>query len=155
MKDMPKPTDAHRKLEKLVGTWTGEEKLSPSPWDPQGGMAKGRVTNRLAIDGFAVIQDYEQERNGKICFYGHGVFRFDAMTNCYESFWFDSMGMPVNHFRGNFDGDVLSMSYQSPMGHTRCTFDLRERGRYVFRMEVSQDGQSWYQFMEGSYAKKG
>ena len=26
--DMPKPTEAHKKLEKLVGNWSGEEKIS-------------------------------------------------------------------------------------------------------------------------------
>ena len=31
--DMPKPTPAHDRLKKFVGTWKGEEKLSPSPWD--------------------------------------------------------------------------------------------------------------------------
>lgn len=99
--EMPKPADAHRKLERVVGRWTGEEKLFPSPWDPKGGTASSRVENRLALDGFAIVQDYEQERNGKICFRGHGVLRWEAQQQCYEMYWFDSMGMPPNIFRGN------------------------------------------------------
>jgi|GEM_PF-3960233 len=75
---MPKPTDAHRKLEKLAGSWHGEEQISPSPLDPVGGKAFGRLTNRLALDGFVVLQDYEQERDGVVNFRGHGVFGWDA-----------------------------------------------------------------------------
>ncbi|MEK6677728.1 MAG: DUF1579 family protein, partial [Planctomycetota bacterium] len=62
--NMPQITEAHRKLEKLVGTWLGQEKMSPSPWDPQGGPATGKVQNRLALNGFFIVQDYEQQRNG-------------------------------------------------------------------------------------------
>ena len=50
--EMPKPTDVHKKLERLAGKWKGEEKMYPSPWDPNGGIAVGRVNNRPALDGF-------------------------------------------------------------------------------------------------------
>ena len=149
--DMPKPTEAHRKLEKLVGSWSGEERLHPSPWDPQGGTALGRVRNRVALDGFIVVQDYEQERGGSINFRGHGVFSWDPSRPCYLLHWFDSMGMPPNEFRGNFQGDVLIMTSQGPQGHSRAVFDFVEKGLYRFRMEVSQDGDQWYTFMEGKY----
>lgn len=54
--EMPKPTTAHHQLAALVGTWVGEEKMYPSPWDPAGGTATGRFQNRLALDGLAVVQ---------------------------------------------------------------------------------------------------
>ena len=152
--EMPKPTEAHRKLEKLVGSWSGEEKISPSPWDPQGGTAVGRVQNRLALDGFIVVQDYEQERGGAVNFRGHGVFSWDSMQQCYVLHWFDSMGMPPNEFCGNFDDNVLTLSSSGPQGHSRAVFDFREEGSYTFRMDVSQDGSEWYTFMEGKYARQ-
>lgn len=154
--EMPHVTDAHRKLDKLIGNWVGDEKISPSPFDPKGGASIGRVQNRAALDGFAVVQDYEQERDGKISFRGHGVFCFDSRKNLYHMHWFDSMGMGPNDYRGHFDGDVLTMSYESQigMGHGRAIFDLREPGRYTFRLDVSPDGKTWHNFMEGKYAKK-
>lgn len=151
--EMPKVTDAHRKLDVLVGSWKGEERISPSPFDPQGGMAEGRVQNRSALDGFAVVQDYEQERGGKVTFRGHGIFRFDAMQNNYVMHWFDSMGMPPGEYRGTFDGGVMLLLSATPFGQSRATFDFREKGRYVFKMDVSPDGTSWHPFMEGSYQK--
>lgn len=151
--EMPKVTDAHRKLDVLVGSWTGEERISPSPFDPQGGTAIGRVQNRAALDGFAVVQDYEQERGGKVTFRGHGIFRFDGMQNTYVMHWFDSMGMPPGEYRGTFDGNVLMLLSTTPFGQSRATFDFREKGRYVFKMDVSPDGANWHPFMEGSYQK--
>ena len=152
--EMPKPTAAHRQLEKMVGRWTGEEKLFPSPWDPQGGTAIARLENRFALDGFAVVQDYEQERDGKINFRGHGVIRWDATQQCYEMYWFDSMGMPPNVFRGNFDGEVLTLIGKDLQGHSRTVFDLNKKTQYTFRMEVSPDGNQWFTFMEGNYTRE-
>lgn len=152
--EMPQLTDAHRQLEQFVGRWAGEEKIYPSPFDPQGGTVLARVENRLALNGFAVVQDYEQEKNGQIVFRGHGVFRWEAMQQCYEMHWFDSMGFAPSVFRGNWAGEVLTVTNQSPQGHSRATFDFGPKGRYKFLMEVSQDGKQWFPFMEGQYALK-
>ncbi|HEY2412562.1 MAG TPA: DUF1579 family protein, partial [Pirellulaceae bacterium] len=111
--DMPKPGEAHRKIQKLVGNWLGEEKLFPSPWDPKGGTAQARVSNRLALGGFAVIQDYEQLRGGAATFAGHGVFSFNPHDSTYSMHWWDSMGSPPNNFVGKFDGDVLTLTHKS------------------------------------------
>jgi len=81
--EMPAPTAADNALIILEGTWIGQEKVHPSPIVPGGATATGRVINRLALDGFAVIQDYEQETGGKVNFKGHGVFRWDAEWQTY------------------------------------------------------------------------
>lgn len=151
--EMPKPTEAHKKLEMLVGSWSGEEKLQPSPWDPQGGTAVGTVENRAALGGFAVVQDYRQERGGRVTFEGHGVFRYEPMAGVYEMWWFDSMGMPPTCFRGGFEGNVLMVAAQGPQGWSRAVFDFGKKGSYTFRMEVSPDGAQWFGFMEGRYAR--
>jgi len=148
---MTTPTPEHRMLEKLVGDWTGRETMSPAPWDPTGGPALGRVSNRMRLDGLAVVQEYEQERNGGISFRGHGVFHYDMNEKDYVMNWWDSMGMGNQTFRGQFIDDVLSMVAAGPMGHTRCTFDVKEAGRYAFVMEVSQDGSNWMTAMTGDY----
>jgi hypothetical protein len=150
---MPTPGASHQKLEVLVGSWSGAETLHPSPWDPKGGPAAGKVNNRRALDGFAVVQDYSQERGGQVTFRGHGVFGYNAQENCYTMHWWDSMGFPPHLFKGQFEGDRLVLTAASPMGHTRASWKFNPDGSYFHLMEVSGDGQSWQTFMEGTYKK--
>ena len=151
--EMPKPSDAHRKLEKFVGNWFGEEKIAPSPWDAQSGTAIGRVNNRLALDGFIVVQDYEQERNGAVNYRGHGVFSYDANQNAHLLHWWDSMGMTPNVFKGAFDGQTVTLTCDDGPMKSRAIFKLGDND-YSFRMEASQDGGNWKTFVEGKYERQ-
>jgi Protein of unknown function (DUF1579) len=139
---MPKPSEHHHRLEKLVGRWQGTETMYPSQWDPQGGTATGRNDSRLALDGFALITDYEQERDGVITFRGHGVMTWDGKEECYLLHWFDSMGSPPEIFRGNFEGDVLTVGHGGAM-HVRLIYDLTRDGVMGSAMEMSPDGTAW------------
>ena len=152
--EMPKPTEAHRKLAALAGRWTGTETIPPCPWDPKGGTAVGRCENRIAADGFILVHDYEQERNGAVTFRGHGVFTHDAAVNCYLLYWWDSMGVAANVFKGNFNGDTLQMTCVDHQGHSRTTWGFPAPNTYSFRMEMSQDGQQWMTMMEGDYTRE-
>jgi len=152
--EMPKPGPAHEKFSLFAGNWVGDEKIHATPWDPQGGPAVARVDNRLALGGFAIVQDYVQERGGKVSIEGHAVLRWDEPGQQYVMLWWDSMGFPPGEFRGAFHGDVLTMTSESPMGHSRCTFDFTRAGKYDFRLESSPDGSQWAPFIEGSYARK-
>lgn len=151
--EMPKLTDAHKNLQRFAGKWSGQETIAPTPWDPKGGTAIGRVENKVAINGFAVLQDYEQERAGAVSFRGHGVFHYDAEKNAYVMTWFDSMGMPPSDYRGRYENGVMTLLNQGPQGHGRAIFDLSKENEYRFKMEVSQDGKQWFPFMDGHYKK--
>jgi hypothetical protein len=67
---MPRPGEAHQKLHALVGSWTGEEQIQPSPWYP----ADGQVDNRLIPGRFAVVHVYTQRRNDQVNLQGQGAF---------------------------------------------------------------------------------
>jgi hypothetical protein len=152
--EMPKPGAAHQKLSALIGEWAGDETLHPSPWDPAGGPAAARVTNRWVADGFAVVQDYEQIRNGQVTFRGHGVFSYDPARDEYVMHWWDSMGSQVNEFRGRLEGNRLILAAPMPGGgHSRTTWILTGPDGHDFLMEVSPDGQSWHPSMEGTYSR--
>jgi hypothetical protein len=151
----PTPSAAHDRLTALAGEWHGEERIHPSPWDPIGGVAIVRVHNVLALDGFAVVQDYEQERNGGVHFRGHGVFRWDEAGGAYVLHWFDSAGLPPSEFRGDFDdGGVLTLSNRHSQGWTRAVFEFRSGNHYDYRLDVSPDGTAWQPFMTGGYARR-
>src|SRR5271165_1303509 len=122
--EMPKPAEVHRKLARLAGRWIGNEKLSPSPWDPEGGAAIGRCNNQLGADGFVLVHDYEQERSGTASFHGHGVFSYDNVEKCYMLHWWDSMGFGINIFKGQLEGNTLKLLCKLPQGSTRGTWEL-------------------------------
>lgn len=150
---MPQPTEPHRKLAALEGTWSGTEKLYPSPWGP-GGSATGRMTSRIAVDGFFLVQDYEEEKDGQVVFRGHGVMGYDAQQKSYGWYWFDSMGsLPASASRGSWEGDTLTFFSEAPGQRSRYTFRLDGPDRYSFRIEGSRDGTKWAPFMEASYSR--
>ena len=152
--EMPTLTPAHRALDLLGGSWQGPETIHPTPFDPKGGPAIGRVTNRLALDGFAVIQEYEQERGGTVNLRGHGIFRYDGVRNQYGMLWLDSTGQAPGEFWGTLENGTLALTNIGPQGQVRGTWDLRTAGRISYRMEVSGNGINWMLFLTGDYARQ-
>lgn len=153
--DMPKPLDEHKKLAALAGSWSGEETLFPSPWDPKGGKGTGRIEARLACDGFFLVTDYVEERGGQAVYRGHGVYGWDPGEKCYTMYWVDSIGSPSSVCKqGRWNGNTLVFEQMSPMGRHRYTYTFEGEGRYTFLIENSQDGKQWAPFMEGKYRRK-
>ena len=155
MMEMPKLLDEHRKLKAFAGTWSGEEKIHPSPWDAKGGSATSRFQTRVDLDGFFVIADYVQERGGQPSYRGHGVFGYDPQKKCYTMHWFDSMGSgtpaPV---AGKWEGSRLAFEGSHPMGHSRYIYQFEGENRIAFSIENSQDGRSWSPFLESQFTRK-
>ncbi|TCO43395.1 uncharacterized protein DUF1579 [Dokdonella fugitiva] len=151
--DMPGPGPDHGRLARFVGAWSGEERLSPSPWGP-GGCASGRFEFRVGVDGMALLQDYEEEKDGRVAFRGHGVFIVDPLTQGIAWWWFDSLGFaPEPPARGRWDGDILRMEKHTPRGAARYTFALGDDA-FVFRIENRFAGQDDYvEFMRGDYRR--
>lgn len=154
MMEMPKPTVAHQKLERIAGNWTGEEKMLPSPWDPKGGTATAKITSQLALSGFVVTGDYQQIREGTCTFEGHSVWMYDPAQSAFLLYWWDSMGQLPNIFKGNFDGDTLTMTCVDHQGHSRLTWTYTSTTSMRSKMEMSQDGQRWMTLFEGSYTRQ-
>jgi hypothetical protein len=151
--EMPRPTREHERLAVMAGTWAGEERVHPSPWDPVGGTAAARCAMRVALDGFVIVGDYEHSR-GESRFLGHAVFTWDAAERKYLMYWFDSMGFPPRApARGAWGDEGLVLRDEHPMGHTRYTYRFDGTDRYTLRIETSLDGQKWTPFIEGSYHK--
>ncbi|HEU4663763.1 MAG TPA: DUF1579 family protein [Dokdonella sp.] len=151
--DMPKPGADHARLERLAGTWDGEEQLSASPWGP-GGVATGRFEFRRGVDGMALLQDYEEKKDGRVAFRGHGVFIVDPVTRDIAWWWFDSLGFaPDPPARGQWAGDTLRLEKHTPRGAARYAFAL-DGDSLSFRIENRFAGQDDYvEFMRGDYRR--
>ena len=149
--EMPKPGPAQEKLKAFVGEWRGKEKMHPTQWMPEGGMRDAKISNKLGLDGFAVVQDYTQLDGSTPTFSGHAVILKNPQADNYQMHWFDSFSPSL--FEGSFDGKKGVFVHKSAMGLNRATFDFSKPGSYTFRMEMSQDGKSWAPMMDGEYKK--
>jgi hypothetical protein len=152
---MPKPTKHHEKLAAFAGTWTGDETIHPTPWDPAGGTAKGTGKYRMDLDGFALVQDYVQKRGGKVSYRGHGILGYSADEKKYIWHWSDSMGgvAPVVT-RGEWKGSKLVFEHASPGCQSRYTYTLHKDGTLGFSIENTQDGATWTPFITARYTNK-
>jgi len=153
--EIPKPTPQHEKLRALVGSWKGDEKMQPSPWDPKGGPSKGFTEARLDLDRMWLIADYRQERDGKVTYRGHGVFGWDPKQSVYTMYWFDSIGTdPGGPARGTWEANTLRFEMATPMGRSRYEYVFQGDGRYTFAIAMSQDGKSWRSWLESTWVRK-
>jgi hypothetical protein len=150
---MPKPGVGHERLAWLIGAWSGDEQLSPSPWGP-GGTACGRFQYRFAVDGMALLQDYEEEKQGQVTLRAHGVFMIDPASGDVLWWWFDSLGFPPDPpARGQWDGDVLRFEKHTPRGSARYVMDF-SGDALAFRIENRFAGQDdFVEFMRGLYRR--
>jgi hypothetical protein len=153
---MSKLTDEHRRLHRLAGDWLGEEMIYPVPPD-RGGRASARASVRVELDGFFVVSDYVEEREGVPAYRGHGVYGWAPGARVYTMHWFDSMGsIPGAVARGTWkdDGTELSFEHRTHAGYARYVYRFtRGEDVYLFHIESSRDGRDWRPFMEGKYRR--
>ena len=151
--EMPQPTAEHKSLARFVGTWKGEETLFPSPFHPEERSAIGHCELRMDVGDFFLISNYEEFVDGVSSYKGHGVYGYDPQAGHFTMHWFDSMGGSYEKPAvGGWDGDSLSFQNVTPQGHARYTHTLEGEG-YVFKIEVSEDGEAWTLFMMGVYER--
>jgi hypothetical protein len=85
------------------------------------------------------------------------VYTYSAEEQCYVLYWFDCMGGRPNIFKGNFEGDMLTLvsDESSAAGPrlSRITYNMTNPGELKSKMEISQDRETWTVFMEASYSR--
>ena len=152
---MPTVSNQMKQLTALFsGTWKGEERLHPSDWDPAGGSASAIWVVRPAVDGFALLVDYDEARDGQVVYRGHGVHGWDAGQGCFFAYWFDNIGMmPAAGNRATLDGNRYTYQEAGPMGHSRFTYEWMG-DVFTFRIDRSRDGSSWSPMHEGRYQRQ-
>src|SRR3979490_765792 len=107
--DAPTLLDEHRKLAAFAGEGSGEEGVYPSR-GTAGGPAPSRVVARIDLNGFYLIQDAVQTRDGKESFATHGVFTYDREDRLYKLFWHDSLGYyPPSPAPGGWTGPARTL----------------------------------------------
>lgn len=151
----PTLTPEHQKLHVFAGSWTGEEMLVGSRW-LAAGPARSYITGTVGLDGFSVMQDYRQERDGKVSFRGHGVFGFDTEDRLYKLYWFDKLGyVPPAPASGPWKGDTLILRRASLRGAARHTYRFESHDRFTLKLEYSWSGDDdWVDVLTGTYTRQ-
>jgi hypothetical protein len=151
--DAPAPLDEHRRLAVLAGEWAGEEMVHPSRWTA-GGPATSHVVARMDLNGFYLIQDSRQTRDGKESFATHGVFTFDREDRLYKLFWYDSLGYyPPAPASGSWGGQVLTLVRGSLRGNARHLYEIIDDNTYTLKIQFSPDSEGWADVLTGTYRR--
>jgi len=143
-----------RLSELMTGTWRGEEKIHPSDWDPKGGAGFGTWVVHPSLDGFVVLADYTEERDGKVVYRGHGVYSWDPHQKTYVHVWFDNIGHPPKAMtKGTLEGNRFQYTTDEGPQTSRMTYDWKD-DKFEFRIEHSKDGGKTFSPMhEGRYTR--
>src|SRR5882724_7786194 len=135
----PTPLEEHRKLAALAGEWNGKEMVQPSRWTA-GGPATSHVVARMDLNGFYLIQDTRQMRDGRESFATHGVFTYDREDRHYKLFWHDSLGYyapaPAS---GGWTGKTLILVRGSLRGNARHVYEVVDDNNYTMKIQFSPD----------------
>ncbi|MDP9281082.1 MAG: DUF1579 domain-containing protein [Chloroflexota bacterium] len=149
--EKPKPSEEHKKLEKLAGKWIGEEKIQGSPHATVT-EATGTFDFRMDLGGLFIVTDYVEKSAETTLLAGHGVIGWDAKKKNYTLHWFDTFGSPPGApGTGQWEGDALKF-HQEGSGNT--IFELADGG-LIFKIEMDTDGKGMKPIIVGKYRRAG
>ncbi len=147
------PLQEHRKLQVFAGEWGGEEMVYPSRW-VEGGPAISHVTARIGLNGFYLIQDTRQTRDGRESFATHALFTYDREDRLYKLFWHDSLGyFPPSPASGSWVGKVLTLVRGSLRGNARHIYEIIDDDSYSMKIQFSPDAEGWSDVLTGVYKR--
>jgi hypothetical protein len=147
------PLAEHARLAAFAGEWNGEEVVFPSRW-MEGGSATSRTVARMDLNGFYLIQDSVQMRDGKQSFATHGIFTFDRDDRTYKLFWYDSLGYtPPSPASGGWVGKTLTLVRGSLRGNARHVYEIINEDSYSLKIQFSPDAEGWADVLTGVYRR--
>jgi hypothetical protein len=147
------PLAEHARLAAFAGEWNGEEMVYPSRWT-EGGPATSRTVARMDLNGFYLIQDSVQMRDGKQAFATHGLFTYDRDDRTYKLFWYDSLGYtPPSPASGGWVGKTLTLVRGSLRGNARHVYEIINEDSYSLKIQFSPDAEGWADVLTGVYRR--
>ena len=147
------PLPEHTRLSVFAGEWDGEEVVFPSRWTA-GGPAISHVVARMDLNGFYLIQDAIQMRDGKQSFATHGLFTWDRDDRTYKLFWYDSLGYtPPSPASGGWVGKTLTLVRGSLRGNARHVYEIIDDNSYSLKIQFSPDAEGWADVLTGVYRR--
>lgn len=108
----------------------------------------------MDLNGFYLIQDVRQMRDGRETFATHGLFTYDREDRRYKMFWHDSLGYfapaPAS---GGWTNNVLTLVRGSLRGSARHVYEIVDADTYVLKIQFSPDAEGWADVLTGVYRR--
>lgn len=149
-----KPGPEHKNLERFVGTWKMDAKISPGPFGP-GGPMTATETCRMFDGGFHLVCDSTGSGamgNMK----SHMIMAWDRNAKVYRYTSISNMADP-ELATGTFKAGTWTFKSELDMGGKKfwMQFTIVEKTptAHEMKMDVSEDGKKWTTMMTGTSTK--
>jgi hypothetical protein len=156
------PTDAHKKLEDLVGTWEAEAKMWMRGPGSEPSVTKGSATNSWVLGGRFLRQEYKGEMMG-MPFEGIGYTGYDNYNKKYVSYWIDNSTTQMSTMSGVVDQSGKMFTLYGTMdewttgenGKTvKYVWRIINKDKHVFEVHDLSIGEPNTKMMELTYTRK-
>jgi hypothetical protein len=108
----------------------------------------------MDLNGFYLIQDAHQTRDGKESFATHALFTYDREDRLYKLFWHDSLGyFPPSPASGSWAGKTLTLVRGSLRGNARHVYEIVDDNNYSMKIQFSPDAEGWSDVLTGVYKR--
>ena len=108
----------------------------------------------MDLNGFYLVQDSVQMRDGKQAFASHGIFTYDRDDRTYKLFWYDSLGYtPPSPASGGWVGKTLTLVRGSLRGNARHVYEIIDDDSYSLKIQFSPDAEGWADVVTGVYRR--
>jgi hypothetical protein len=144
--------DAIKKLDFLIGQWSGEGWMEFAPGQRR--TFKGTEVVQSKLDGLLLSVEGLHRGNGGdkgeevVVHNAFGLVSYDDKAKRYRFQSFTSRGGYENAEAKVSEGELVWGTKMPQFGDVRFTIKLDEKGRWFEVGEVSQDGKEWRKFFE-------
>ena len=147
MQQLSSPSEGHKALEPLVGTWTYTAQWWMTP-DAAPQMMTGTVVNGLIFGGRFLKQDFHGTvGDGQPPFEGLGLLGYDNIRKAYQSVWCDNMATGMMTSTGTFDAATSTLTEQ---GDVSCPITGEAHRPYRSALTVvDTDHHTYESYMRG------
>jgi len=151
--EMPKPGPEQQRLRYFVGDWRSEGDMKASPFGP-GGKFTGTDHSEMLGDFFVLTRSDGSGPMGKMK--AVATLAYDPKQKVYTYDEYNSFGQHEVS-KGTVSGDTWTWTNEDEMGGKvmKGRFVLKELSptSYTFKFDMSEDGNSWTNVMEGKTTK--
>ena len=154
---MPKPSPELERLGYLVGDWTSQGTIQPSPSGP-GGKFSGSVHNEWYPGGFFLMTKGEMTMSGMGAVKELAIFGYDPEKKVYTYHGINSVGEALTSTGTVSGADWTWTNETTVKGKTyKNKFTVHEESptSYTMKLDISEDGgKTWKTVMDGKATKK-